>query len=58
MNSAPSTSSSSSLVTGLKIAGAVVGVLSAATVVYAAVWDHRRRHDPAFRRKLGTPCPC
>ncbi|GAA5935694.1 hypothetical protein JCM3775_003385 [Rhodotorula graminis] len=51
MNSAPSTSTSS-LATGLKIAGAVVGVLSAATVVYAAVWDHRRRHDPAFRRKL------
>ncbi|GAA5853931.1 hypothetical protein JCM9279_007606 [Rhodotorula babjevae] len=51
MNSAPSTSTSS-IATGLKIAGAVVGVLSAATVVYAAVWDHRRRHDPAFRRKL------
>ncbi|BGP09832.1 mitochondrial import receptor subunit tom20 [Rhodotorula toruloides] len=45
-------SPSSSLRTGLKIAGAVVGTIAVGTVAYAAYWDHKRRTDPEFRRKI------
>ncbi|KWU41807.1 protein import receptor MAS20 [Rhodotorula sp. JG-1b] len=50
MSTAPS--SSSNLATALKVTGAVVGALAVATIGYAAVFDYRRRNDPAFRRKL------
>ncbi|GAA5977582.1 hypothetical protein JCM10908_005029 [Rhodotorula pacifica] len=49
---ATSSSSSSNLATALKVTGAVVGALAVATIGYAAVFDYRRRNDPAFRRKL------
>lgn len=45
-------STSSNLATALKVTGAVVGALAVATIGYAAVFDYRRRNDPAFRRKL------
>ncbi|GAA5873461.1 hypothetical protein JCM3774_002424 [Rhodotorula dairenensis] len=50
MSAAPS--STSNLATALKVTGAVVGALAVATIGYAAVFDYRRRNDPAFRRKL------
>lgn len=55
MSTAPS--SSSNLATALKVTGAVVGALAVATIGYAAVFDYRRRNDPAFRRKLRQSPP-
>lgn len=49
-----SSASSSSFSRAGKIALGVAGALTVATVAWAAVFDYRRRNDPAFRRKLGT----
>ncbi|GAA6003519.1 TOM complex receptor protein TOM20 [Rhodotorula paludigena] len=47
-----SSASSSSFSRAGKIALGVAGALTVATVAWAAVFDYRRRNDPAFRRKL------
>ncbi|KAI5476978.1 mitochondrial import receptor subunit TOM20 [Pseudohyphozyma bogoriensis] len=43
---------SSSSLTAPKIAGIAASVLAVGVVGYAAYFDHKRRHDPAFRAKI------
>lgn len=47
--------SSSSTFTPLRIAGIATASLLVAVGGYAVYFDHRRRHDPVFRKKLGEP---